>query len=126
MFDAIGQTTPRMLNDPVLLMTSTRFDDPAEWMKDLLAQRLAACVTRIPAAESSYHWQGKIVSEHENLWLIKTTRDRSLSVSDYIKQHHRHDVPEIVIFEIAAINHEYHQWLIQNVDVSSSSDSNDS
>lgn len=126
MSDAVLSTSLDSGNAPVLLVTTTSNDDAAEWMLGLVEKKLAACVTRIPSAYSSFRWQGKVVTEHENLWLIKTTRACSQLASSYVKQHHRYDVPEIAILEISGINQEYHQWLIQNVDVSSESDFNDS
>ena len=38
----------------------------------LVGEKLAACVNRIPGIQSTYRWQGKVITDAEELLLIKT------------------------------------------------------
>ena len=67
----------------------------------LVEERLAACVNRIAAIESTYRWQGKICRDSEHLLLIKTTSERFEALRDRIVALHPYDIPEIIAVDIA-------------------------
>ena len=56
----------------VLLVFCTRPDDEtaARIAETLMMERLAACVSRVPALMSIYLWQGKVERDTETLLLI--------------------------------------------------------
>lgn len=80
----------------------------------LLRERLAACVTAVPGAESSYWWKDRIETSAEILLIIKTRRTLREDVIQFVRKHHPYTVPETLFTEIAAGNPEYLDWLGAN------------
>ncbi len=77
----------------------------------LVGEHLAACVTRIPGAQSTYFWQGQIQRDAEVLLLIKTTEDRYPALEAHIQALHPYEVPEILAVPILRGLPAYLQWL---------------
>ena len=77
----------------------------------LVDRRLAACVQILGPVESTYRWQGKVVTAGEWLCLIKTTRARYRQLAAAIADLHPYDTPEIVSLPIAAGSRRYLAWL---------------
>jgi periplasmic divalent cation tolerance protein len=77
----------------------------------LVDRRLAACVQVLGPVESTYRWQGKVVTAREWLCLIKTTRARCRQLAAAIADLHPYDTPEIVSLPIAAGSRRYLNWL---------------
>jgi periplasmic divalent cation tolerance protein len=79
--------------------------------EDVLAARLAACVTQLGAVQSSYHWQGAIESAQEIQLLFKTSAARALELEQYLLAHHPYETPEILSWQATA-SAGYGQWVI--------------
>lgn len=79
----------------------------------LLEARLAACVTRLPGAQSWYRWQGAVESAQEWLLLIKTTAERYETLERTLASLHSYEVPEILAFEASAGLPAYLTWIDQ-------------
>jgi periplasmic divalent cation tolerance protein len=78
--------------------------------EDVLAARLAACVTQLGAVQSSYHWQGAIESAQEIQLLFKTSAARALELEQYLQAHHPYETPEILSWQASA-SAGYGQWV---------------
>ena len=79
--------------------------------RQLVAQRLAACVNVVPGLLSVYRWEGEVQSEPEVLLLIKTTRDHYAALEAALRAAHPYELPEIIAVSIAAGSPPYLQWL---------------
>ena len=79
--------------------------------ESLLQQRLAACVHRLPAGQSTYWWQGKLESAAEITLLIKTTQLRYAELETAIRRLHSYDVPEIVALPVSDGLPAYLNWI---------------
>ncbi len=77
----------------------------------LVAERLAACVNRIPGIASTYRWRGQIQHDTENLLVIKTTRDRFEALRERILALHPYELPEVIAVDIAAGHTPYLDWI---------------
>lgn len=77
----------------------------------LVAERLAACVNRIPGIASTYRWKGQIQHDTENLLVIKTTRDRFEALRERILTLHQYELPEVIAVDIAAGHAPYLDWI---------------
>ena len=90
--------------------TGTRAD-ARRIARALVDRRLAACVQVLGPVESTYRWQGKVVTAREWLCSIKTTRARFRQLAAAIADLHPYDTPEIIALPIAAGSRRYLNWL---------------
>ena len=79
--------------------------------RHLVEERLAACVSILPALHSVYRWKEAIEEATEVLLLIKTSRERFEAVRQEIEKLHSYEVPEIVAVPIVAGSPNYLNWL---------------
>lgn len=79
--------------------------------RQLVKERLAACVTVSVAARSFYWWQGKISDEKEHILFIKTKTSLFADLEKRIKEIHPYDVPEIVALPFQKGSAEYLEWI---------------
>lgn len=77
----------------------------------LVDERLAACVSRLPGVQSTYHWQGGIEQADEVLLLIKTTTDRLDAMTARLRSLHPHELPELIAVEVHAGLPAYLDWV---------------
>lgn len=80
----------------------------------LLEGKLAACVTAVPGAESSYWWKDRIEKSAEILLVIKTRRALREDIVQFVKRHHPYSVPETIFFGIEGASKDYLDWLGAN------------
>ena len=80
--------------------------------RDLIRDRLAACVWVLPPMFSVYFWEGKIVEDVELLMVIKTDSRHCAKVVSALKTRHPYSVPEIVTLKPEDVNADYERWLV--------------
>jgi periplasmic divalent cation tolerance protein len=81
--------------------------------RDLIGERLAACVNLSSPVKSIYRWVDKVVCEEEVMLFIKTGAGRVAATREHILKAHPYDVPEILCIPIDVANsHEpYVSWV---------------
>ncbi len=79
--------------------------------RQLVEERLAACVQAIPGVASTYRWEGDIRTDTEVLLLIKTTRERVESLNARLPELHPYDVPELLVVEVTGGLQPYLLWV---------------
>jgi len=77
----------------------------------LVDERLAACVTTLPHARSTYRWQGRVEHADEQLLLIKTTRARLPALTARVQALHPYELPEVLAVEPAGGLAPYLDWV---------------
>ncbi|MDR5855615.1 divalent-cation tolerance protein CutA [Caballeronia sp. LZ062] len=100
------------MNVPVVLMLTTLPDDESAnaLAQGILEARLAACVTKLGAVESHYHWKGAVESSQEVQVLIKTSVARAEELQQFVAQRHPYETPEILVWQADA-SPAYGQWV---------------
>lgn len=103
------------MSDTLLVMTTLPDQASAEQLaRQLLSQKLAACVNILPAMSSLYMWQGKLEHGKEHLLLIKTCRDRYGVLEAEIRHRHPYELPEIIGIPVTAGLTGYLDWVAEN------------
>lgn len=79
----------------------------------LIEQKLAACVTVLPGAHSTFRWDGQVQRSTEAIMLVKTTMLQSSAVLEAVRAAHPYDLPCIIALAVTAegSNPEFLQWI---------------
>jgi periplasmic divalent cation tolerance protein len=94
----------------IVLATVTGADAARSLAQTLVAERLAACVNRIPV-QSTYRWEGRLCEEAELLLVIKTTRERFDALKARFESLHDYEVPELIALDASAGLERYAAWV---------------
>jgi periplasmic divalent cation tolerance protein len=98
-------------SDFIIVLTTVETEQQAEDLaQKVLERRLAACV-QIQKIKSRYWWNGKIQHSDEYLLSIKTRANLFSKLSEFIKENHPYETPEIVQIPIVAGSDEYFEWI---------------
>ena len=111
--DPIGNSCPIVSPmDPVIIMTN--FPDRVSALalaKELVDQRLAACVNVLSECSSVYRWKNEIEHADEVPVLIKTLSQNYLQVESLVKRMHPYELPEIIAVPVVEGFLGYMQWI---------------
>ncbi len=83
--------------------------------KQLVNEKLAACVNILPNITSVYCWQENVVSETEVQLFIKTKLEYFDLLNERIKQLHPYDTPEVIALNIQQGDHQYLNWINESL-----------
>jgi periplasmic divalent cation tolerance protein len=104
-----------MSHEYVIVLTTLPADaDGAAFARDLVEERLAACVNLSAPMESIYRWDGNVESETERQLVIKTSRDRVAALWDRVRELHPYDMPEFLVTPIVDGNDAYLRWVAES------------
>jgi periplasmic divalent cation tolerance protein len=99
----------------IVLTTVANPEEAERLARALVEERLAACVSFLPAARSIYRWQGRIESAEETLLLLKTAEEKLAALEARIKELHSYQTPEFVVLKAAAGSQDYLEWLLASL-----------
>jgi len=95
----------------ILLVTAPDARSAARISDALVGERLAACVTVVAGARSTYRWKGKIERAREAVLLVKTRAALVRRVERRVRELHPYDVPEILALPVSSGEASYLRWL---------------
>ena len=113
MLRTLRDTAPiSMSSDAILVLTTCPDEATAVRIaRDLVESGLAACVSRLPGAHSTYRWEGRLQDEPEVLLIIKTLATRFEALELRLKSLHPYELPEIIALPVTSVSPEYLAWL---------------
>ncbi len=82
--------------------------------KDLIENRIAACVNIIPEILSFYHWENQLCEDKEVLILAKIPAENLEKLEARVLELHDYDCPCIVAFEPKYINPKFLNFINQS------------
>ena len=95
----------------VVLTTAANAEEARRLARTLVEERLAACATLVPVAESIYRWEGKVETAQETLLLLKTAADRVEALQSRLHSLHSYQTPEFLVLAVAKGSTAYLEWL---------------
>ena len=90
-------------------------DEAPALARQLVEERVAACVNLLAGVTSVYRWQGELCEDQETTLLIKTTDERYSDLVAAIKRLHSYEVPEIVAVDATDVDDAYAGWVHDQV-----------
>ena len=100
-----------MTDKIVVLSTCGSPEEAGKIARELVSQRLAACVSIVPGVRSLYHWKGALEDSQEMLLLIKSTRELFPRLKTELSRIHSYEVPEIVTLPVEDGAERYLAWM---------------
>ncbi|MBL8755195.1 MAG: divalent-cation tolerance protein CutA [Planctomycetes bacterium] len=101
--------------DAVLVLCTAPLAAADGLARQLVEERLCACVNVLPGVRSVFRWQGKVDTADECLLLAKTTRAAAANLRSRLAALHPYDVPEILEVAIDGGLPAYLRWLADAV-----------
>ena len=100
-------------SDAIVILTTLPADaDAAGFARQLVEERLAACVAIQPGMESVYRWEGQIEEAPERQLVIKTSVARRDELIARIGALHPYEVPEVLVLAADASD-AYGRWIVE-------------
>jgi periplasmic divalent cation tolerance protein len=99
----------------IVLTTAANPEEAAALAHTLVEERLAACATLLPGAQSIYRWKGEIESSTETLLLLKTGTEQLAALEARLLELHSYETPEFLVLKVDASSHPYMDWLQENL-----------
>ena len=97
---------------PLLVYTTFPDEDTALAVgRELVAERLAACVNVLPGMKSVYAWKGEIERGQEVVTIVKTRNGLRDEVRDALQAHHPYETPIILLLEVSGGHPATLDWL---------------
>jgi len=79
----------------------------------LIESQMAACVTILPVAHSTFRWEGKVQQTEETVMFVKTDKQKAGEARSAMLAAHPYDVPCILALDVnpGGSNPEFLQWV---------------
>ena len=101
-----------MTPEYVVVLTTLPADaDAPGFARQLVDERLAACVNLLPAMESIYRWDGRVEQDTERQLVLKTSRDRVPALWERVRELHPYETPEFVVVPVIDGSDAYLRWI---------------
>lgn len=94
-----------------LVLSTCSDTEAAEIGQAIVAERLAACCNRLPGVESTYWWEGRMVTDLETLMIFKVADDRLDAMMTRLKALHPYELPEILVLAVDGGSEAYMAWV---------------
>jgi periplasmic divalent cation tolerance protein len=98
----------------VALVTVADAETGALLGRQLVEERLAACVHVIPGGTAIYRWEGSVHVEPQTQLIIKSARRTWPALRDRIVELHADDVPEVLALPVVEGLPAYVAWAVES------------
>ena len=82
--------------------------------QQLVTAKLAACVNLIPQVQSVYMWEGALQTDSEVMLMVMTRQDLLVQLTEFVKQNHPYQVPEVIATPLIGGNEAYFRFVREN------------
>jgi periplasmic divalent cation tolerance protein len=105
-----------MTDKIVVFSTCDSEEQAGRIARELVEQKLAACVNILPGARSVYRWKGQMQDSAEWLLIIKSRRDLMDRLRSAIGKIHTYEVPELLAVPVVDGAESYLAWVDRELD----------
>ena len=105
-----------MTDKIVVFSTCDTEEQAGRIARELVEQKLAACVNILPGARSIYRWKGQMEDSAEWLLIIKSRRDLMDKLRSAIGKIHTYEVPELLAVPVVDGAESYLAWVDRELD----------
>ena len=99
----------------VVLTTLGTVDDARKLVRALVDDRLIACGTLLPGAQSIYRWEGSVKEDSEVVVLLKTDASKWDALAAAVRRLHPYQVPELLALPVNRGLERYLAWVTSEV-----------
>jgi periplasmic divalent cation tolerance protein len=101
----------------LVYITTSNVEEARKIGKELVQDKLAACVNILDNMESIYRWEGELITDSECILIAKTTYSNISALTKRVKELHSADVPCVISVNLAEQegNEDYLNWLLTSV-----------
>ncbi|MFY9270444.1 MAG: divalent-cation tolerance protein CutA [Candidatus Manganitrophaceae bacterium] len=101
--------------DEIIVLITTPSKEEAEKIgRNLVEQKLAACVNIVSPISSIFSWKGNIQFEQESLMILKSRKGCFTKLAEEVKKQHSYSVPEIIALPLIEGSADYLHWIGEN------------
>ena len=97
----------------LIYITCTNEKEATKIARQLVEQKLVACVNIFPKIKSIYSWQNKITEDNETVIIAKTKANLFTDVKEKVLSLHSYTNPCIIKLQIIDGNEKYLHWIDQ-------------
>ena len=102
-------------NALVFYMTAENREEAEKIAKELISNKLAACVNIIGEINSFYEWKGNVENSTETAFIAKTSQEKSSEFIEFVKSIHSYETPCIISFKTETGNPDFLSWISNSV-----------
>jgi len=99
----------------VIFITAANKKEAKLIARQLIKDKLAACVNVLDKVESLFWWQGKVDSAKEVLLIVKSKKEKLKKIITTVKSLHSYQVPEVIALPILGGFGPYLRWIDESV-----------
>jgi periplasmic divalent cation tolerance protein len=82
--------------------------------REMVEQKLAACVNILGSCQSVYRWQDAVEEAEEVAAIFKTRAETAARLVESIAELHSYDMPAITAWTVAETLPNYRAWVLEN------------
>jgi len=105
----------------LVYITTSSADEARKVGKEIVSQRLAACVNILGPIQSMYWWKGNLQEDNEMVVIAKTTAALLPRLIERVKAVHSYEIPCIVALPLTEGNPDFLDWIAQETESPSNS-----
>ncbi len=95
----------------ILYVTAPTMDEAETIAGKLVEEKLAACANVSRGVRSFYRWQGKLQSDAEVSFILKTKKSLIAKATERIEELHSYDCPCVIALPIVGGSEAFLRWI---------------
>lgn len=99
----------------VIFITTSNKKEARRIARELIRQRLAACINIVDRINSLFWWEGKAEQAKEVLLVVKSKKSELTKIIKLVKSMHSYEVPEIIALPIIGGFKPYLRWIDESL-----------